>query len=110
MRLSPKLIRGNMHGSAIRPVRSSSASELSVSVEKNRLHSARLRSQRCGSEFRKSSNRDAGESGKNRGQIVAHWEFLRHDAKLLTEHGKVGFVNSSMFPVVTIFCTTAYLT
>ena len=35
--------------------------------------------------------------------------FLRHDAKLLTEHGKVGFVNSSIFPVVTIFCTTARL-
>jgi len=34
---------------------------------------------------------------------------LRHEAKLLTEHGKAGFVNSSIFPVVTIFCTTAHL-
>jgi hypothetical protein len=33
----------------------------------------------------------------------------RHDAKLLTKHGKAGFVNSSIFPVVTIFCTTAHL-
>src|SRR5712671_5976052 len=46
-----------------------------MAVDVRRLNSAPLRCYRRGCEFRKSLNGAIRESGKNRGEIVAHWEF-----------------------------------